>query len=130
MRGAADFARGIAGVSQRGAQAAIYAPGGYTDRPPDRARLLQAGAGRDVPGIFFRREFVEEGALISYGPSFPAMYRQAAVYVDRILKGASPADLPVMQPTTFELVLNQKTATERGIALPASVLGRADEVIE
>jgi len=130
MRGPDDFERGVAQVSSLGAQAAIYPPGGYTDRAADRARLLKAGAGRDVPAVFFRREFVDEGALISYGPSFPAMYRQAAAYVDRILKGANPADLPVLQPTHFELVVNQKTAKAKGIALPDSVLARADEVIE
>ena len=85
---------------------------------------------RRLPGIYPRRQFADDGGLMSYGPNVYDTWKRAAGYVDKILKGAKPADLPIEQPTKFELVVNLKTAKALGIDLPTSLLLRADEVIE
>jgi putative ABC transport system substrate-binding protein len=96
----------------------------------NRAVIVAAAARHKVPAIYYDAAYAETGGLMSYGPSLTALHRRAAVFVDKILKGAKPADLPVEQPTKFELVVNLKAAKALGIAIPQSILVRADEVIE
>jgi len=83
-----------------------------------------------LPTIFSGREMVESSGLMSYAPNFPDLYRRAAEFVDKILRGTKPADIPVEQPTKFELVINLKTAKALSLAVPPTMLARADEVIE
>jgi putative ABC transport system substrate-binding protein len=95
-----------------------------------RTRLLELAVRNRLPAVYGFRDWVDGGGLMAYGPSFPEVYRRAAVYVDKILKGAKPGDLPVEQPTKFELVINLKTAKVLGLTIPQSLLQRADEVIQ
>jgi len=95
-----------------------------------RQRLLEFAAQHRLPALYPTRHYVDEGGLVYYGPSLADLFRQAAVYVDKILKGAKPSDLPMQQPTKFELVINLKTAKALGLTIPPSLLLRADQVIE
>lgn len=95
-----------------------------------RARIVEFAAQRKLPAIYEAREFVDVGGLVGYGPSLVALQRRAAVYIDRILKGSKPADLPVERPLTIELVINLKTAKELGITVPRALLLQADQLIE
>jgi putative ABC transport system substrate-binding protein len=95
----------------------------------NRARIIALALKSRLPAIYPWRFYVEEGGLMSYAPSLPAMHRRSAYYVDKILKGAKPADLPVEQPTKFELVINLKAAKQIGLTIPPNVLARADKVI-
>jgi putative tryptophan/tyrosine transport system substrate-binding protein len=109
--------------------------GGLTVEPSpvfttNRHRILSFAAKNRLPGIYPWREYVEDGGLMSYAPSLSDLYRRAAYYVDKILKGTKPADLPVEQPTKFEFIINLKTAKQIGVAIPQSVLYRADKVVK
>jgi ABC-type uncharacterized transport system substrate-binding protein len=96
----------------------------------ERKRIVEFAGKYRLPAIYFQKEFVDEGGLMSYGVDYEDLYRRAAVYVDKILKGAKPADLPVQQATKFEFVINLKAARQIGITIPARVLERADRVIK
>jgi putative ABC transport system substrate-binding protein len=95
-----------------------------------RPQIIQLAARHRVPTVYETRLFPDVGGLLSYGPLAQERFERMAVYVDRILRGAQPGDLPIEQPTKFELVINLKTAKALGLTIPQSVLGRADQVIE
>jgi putative ABC transport system substrate-binding protein len=126
VRGADEFASAL--KSLRGVDAVLNA-----DTPlfvTSRTRLVAAVGGSRLPAIYPARAYVEAGGLMSYGPDVPALWKRSAIYVDKILKGARPGDLPVEQPTTFELAINKKTARAMGLTIPPALALRADQVIE
>jgi putative tryptophan/tyrosine transport system substrate-binding protein len=123
-----DYAGALEGANSRPGDALLFLTSPFFNR--DRNRLAELALQHRLPSMFANRQYTDAGALISYGPSYPAMFRLAAEYVDKILKGAAPADLPIQQPTTFELVVNLKTAEALGLTIPQSIFARADEVIE
>ena len=95
----------------------------------ERKRIVELANKNKLPAIYAQKDYVEAGGLMSYGADFDDLFRKSAHYVDKILKGAKPADLPVEQPTKFELVINLKTAKQIGLTIPPNVLVRADKVI-
>jgi putative ABC transport system substrate-binding protein len=95
-----------------------------------RARLVDAVAGSRLPAVYANRVFVDAGGLVSYSPDYADLWRRAAIYVDKILKGAKPRDLPVEQQTKFEFVINTRTAKAIGLTIPPSFLVRADQILE
>ena len=97
---------------------------------PRRKLIVEFAAKHRLPAMYSFREYVDAGGLMSYGTSFPDLFRRAAVYVDKILKGAKPADLPVEQPKKFEFIVNLKAAKQIGLTIPPNVLVRADRVIK
>jgi putative tryptophan/tyrosine transport system substrate-binding protein len=128
MRDASEIERAAA-VFARSANGGLIVTGSPS-AAVHRNLIIGLAARAKQPAVYFARRFVVAGGLISYGPDFADQYRRAASYVDRILKGEKPADLPVQAPTKYELVINLKTAKALGLDLSASVLARADEVIE
>jgi putative ABC transport system substrate-binding protein len=128
VRGPEDFEAAFATAKQRNAQALLDIDDLVTF--PYRSRITALAASSRLPAIYSSREYPDAGGLMSYGPSNVHLFREAASFVDKILKGARPADLPVEQPTKIELVINVKVAKALGLTVPPSLLTRADELIE
>ncbi len=128
LRDAKDIGEALAAIIRDHAEGVIVDSDPVTGS--NKTRIVEFAAANHLPAMYVWRWYVDAGGLMSYGPSFYELWRRAATYVDKILKGASPADLPVEQPTKFELVVNLKTALELGLTIPHSLLLRADEVIE
>ena len=127
-RGADDIDPAFEGIVKERARALLVL--GDPVFTSHRARIADLAAKHRLPAVSGTREHVEAGGLMAYGPSFPDMYRRTATYVDKILKGTNPSDLPIEQPTKFELAINLKTAKQIGLIIPPSVLTRADRVIK
>jgi len=127
-RGPADIDRAFSDMTRARASALTVLPSAMLFT--ERRRLVDLAAKNRLPAVYAQREFVEAGGLMSYGPSLADLFRRAATYVDKILKGAKPSDLAVQQPTKFELVINLKTAKALGLTIPQSLLQRADQLIE
>jgi len=127
-RGPQDLGRAFSDMTRVRADAVTVLPSNMFFN--ERRRLVDLTAKYRLPAVYPWRDFVDARGLLSYGLNVAALHRRAAVYVDRILKGAKPADLPIEQPTTFELIINLKTATALGITIAPSLVSRADQVIE
>jgi len=125
-------AKGLESAFQTAKQKQVNAIMTTSTRPYFAAKktIVDLAVKYRLPAIYFQKEFVEEGGLMSYGVDYDDLYRHAAVYVDKILKGAKPADLPVQQATKFEFIINLKAAKQIGLTIPPNVLARADKVIK
>ena len=128
VRSLDDFEGAFARAKKDGAQALITTTGALINT--QQRRVLDFAAKSRLPAIYHYSEFVEAGGLMSYAPNYTDLYRRAADFVDNILKGAKPADIPVEQPTKFEFFVNLKTAKQIGVTIPSNVLARADRVIK
>jgi len=128
LGGAAELERELADFAQSANGGLIMTAGALS--AVNRDLIITLAARHKLPAVFQERNYVAAGGLISYGPNFLDQFRRAAGYVDRILKGEKPGDLPVQAPTKYELVINMKTAIALGITIPTSLLARADEAIE
>jgi putative ABC transport system substrate-binding protein len=128
LRGAAEIERAVAAFAGAGNGGLILTASALS--AVHRDLIIALAARHKLPAVYFERIFVAAGGLVSYGTNFLDQFRQAAGYVDRILKGEKPADLPVQAPTKYELAINLKTAKALGLTVPQSILARADEVIE
>ena len=127
-RDASEIERAVAAFAQPSNGGLIVTAGASATL--HRALIITSAARHKLPAVYYERFFVAAGGLVSYGPDYVDQYRRAANYVDRILKGEKPADLPVQAPTKYELVINLKTAKVLGLEVPQSLLAHADEVIE
>ena len=127
-RGPADFDRAFSEMTR--ARAGTLTVVGSSMFVSERRRLVDLAAKHRLPAMYAQRAYVDAGGLMSYGPDVADLFRRAATYVDKILRGARPADLPIEQPTKFELVINLKTARALGLTIPPSLLQRADQVLE
>jgi putative ABC transport system substrate-binding protein len=127
-RGPADFDRAFSDMTR--ARAGALAVLGSAIFNSERRRLVDLAARNRLPTVYTSRDFADAGGLMTYGPSLADSFRRAAAYVDKILKGTKPGDLPVEQPTKFELMINLRTAKALGLTIPPSLLLRADQVIE
>jgi putative tryptophan/tyrosine transport system substrate-binding protein len=128
LRDPAEIERAVAAFARSPNGGLIVTAGATSTR--DRGLIVKLAERYKLPTVYYERIFVTAGGLISYGADYVEQYRRAAGYVDRILKGEKPADLPVQMPTKYELVINRKTAQALGLTIPSSLLARADEVIE
>ena len=128
FRDAGDLATALPALSGLHPDAALVI--GDTQLLAQRQRIVEFMMVNRLPAIYAHREFAEAGGLISYSPDLDDLFRQAALYVDKILRGANPGDLPVQQPAKFKLVVNLKTAEAIGLTVPPLILAQADEVIE
>ena len=128
IRRADDFGPAFARVAAQRADAVFVQSSPYFNA--ERERIVRLAAQHRLPAVYEHRDFADAGGLMSYGPDWRDVYRRVAAFVDKILKGAKPADLPIERPSKFELVINLKTAKALGLTIPPSLLGRADEVIQ
>jgi putative ABC transport system substrate-binding protein len=128
VQGPKDFAAAFAAIAEERPEAFLVLQDAVTMQ--HRNEIVDFAIKQHLPSMFQEKEWAKAGGLMSYGENLPSMYRRAAYFVDRIFKGANPADLPVEQAAKFEMVLNLRTAKAIGLAIPDSILALADEVIE